>query len=169
VRPDLAEQLEPTATGWQAHEQPFAFEEEMRYAAGAARFLTGTPNVPAHYAATAGYDLIEEVGVDRIRANSLRQTELLISLADEAGFEVVSPRDQARRAGTVTVAVPEFPAVHRELAERQVLCDFRPDAGIRLGPHFFTSDDELRHAVSQIAEIVETGAFERHLGAVARH
>jgi kynureninase len=169
VRPDLAEQLEPTATGWQAHEQPFAFEEEMRYAAGAVRFLTGTPNVPAHYAATAGYDLIEEVGVGRIRANSLRQTELLISLADDAGFEVVSPRDQARRAGTVTVAVPEFPAVHRELAERQVLCDFRPDAGIRLGPHFFTSDDELRHVVAQMAEIVETGAFERHLGAVARH
>jgi kynureninase len=169
VRPDLAEQLEPTATGWQAHEQPFAFEEEMRYAAGAVRFLTGTPNVPAHYAATAGYDLIEEVGVGRIRANSLRQTELLISLADDAGFEVVSPRDQARRAGTVTVGVPEFAAVHRELAERQVLCDFRPDAGIRLGPHFFTSDDELRHVVAQIAEIVETGAFERHLGAVARH
>jgi kynureninase len=169
VRPDLAERLEPTATGWQAHEQPFAFEEEMRYAAGAARFLTGTPNVPAHYAATAGYDLIEEVGVDRIRANSLRQTELLISLADEAGFEVVSPRDQARRAGTVTIAVPEFAAVHRELAERQVLCDFRPDAGIRLGPHFFTSDDELRYVVSQITQIVETGAFERHLGAVARH
>jgi kynureninase len=69
----------------------------------------------------------------------------------------------------VTVAVPEFPAVHRELAERQVLCDFRPDAGIRLGPHFFTSDDELRHVVAQMAEIVETGAFERHLGAVARH
>jgi kynureninase len=69
----------------------------------------------------------------------------------------------------VTIAVPEFAAVHRELAERQVLCDFRPDAGIRLGPHFFTSDDELRHVVAQVVEIVETGAFERHLGAVARH
>ena len=75
VRPDLAERLEPTYTGWQAHETPFAFEEEMRYAAGAARFLTGTPNVPALYAATAGYDLIEEIGVERIRANSLRQTD----------------------------------------------------------------------------------------------
>ena len=169
VRPDLAEVLEPTATGWQAHEQPFAFEEEMRYARGASRFLTGTPNVPAHYAGTAGYGLIEEVGVDRIRENSLRQTELLIELADAAGFEVASPRDPRRRAGTVTVRVPEFPAVHRELTERQVLCDFRPDAGIRLGPHYFTTDAELRHVVDQIVEIVETGAFERHLGAVAQH
>ena len=169
VRPDLAERLEPTYTGWQAHEQPFGFEETMRYARGAARFLTGTPNVPALYAATAGYDLIEEIGVERIRANSLRQTELLLALADERGFEVLSPRDPARRGGTVTVRVPEFPAVHRELAERQILCDFRPDAGIRLGPHYFSTDDELRFAVEQIAEIVETGAYERHLGAAATH
>ena len=169
VRPDLAERLEPTYTGWQAHERPFGFEEEMRYARGAARFLTGTPNVPALYAATAGYDLIEEIGVERIRANSLRQTELLLALADERGFEVLSPRDPARRGGTVTVRVPEFPAVHRELAERQILCDFRPDAGIRLGPHYFSTDDELRFAVEQIAEIVETGAYVRHAGAAAAH
>jgi len=169
VRPDLAERLRPTFTGWQAHERPFGFEEEMEYAHGATRFLTGTPNVPALYAATAGYDLIEEVGVDRIRANSLRQTQLLIDLADRAGFEVRSPRDADRRGGTVTVHVPEFPAVHRELSERQILCDFRPDAGIRLGPHYFSSDEELRFAIDQIGEIVETGAFEPHLGTLARH
>jgi kynureninase len=169
VRPDLSERLTPTFTGWQAHEQPFGFEEEMRYARGAARFLTGTPNVPAHFAATAGYDLIEEIGVERIRERSLRQTQLLIDLADAAGFEVRSPRDPARRAGTVTVHVPHFPEVHRELTEREILCDFRPDAGIRLGPHFFTTDDELRFAIDQIGEILETGAYERHRGVVARH
>jgi len=169
VRPDLAERLNPKYTGWQAHEAPFAFEEEMRYASGAARFLTGTPNVPAHFAGTAGYDLIEEVGIERIRANSLRQTQLLIDLADESGFDVRSPRDPVRRGGTVTVHVPDFPAVHRELTERQILCDFRPDAGIRLGPHYYTSDDELRHVVEQIEEIVATGAHERHLGVVAQH
>src|SRR5215207_6464073 len=93
VRPDLAERLEPTFTGWQAHEAPFAFEEEMRYASGAARFLTGTPNVPALYAGTAGYDLIEEIGIERIRVNSLRQTDLLIELAEAAGYGIASPRD----------------------------------------------------------------------------
>ena len=118
VRPDLAERLEPTYTGWQAHEAPFAFEEEMRYASGAARFLTGTPNVPALYAGTPGYDLIEEIGVERIRENSLRQTELLIRLAETAGFGIASARDPERRGGTVTVHVDEFPAVHKELSER---------------------------------------------------
>jgi kynureninase len=168
VRPDLAERLEPTFTGWQAHEQPFAFEPEQRYAQGAQRFLTGTPNVPALYAATAGYDVIEELGVDPIRSNSLRLTTLLIRLLDEAGLEVTSEREPSRRGGTVCVRTPHFEAVHKELAERQILCDFRPDVGLRLGPHYFTTEDELRFAVDQIAEIVESGAYERHLGAVAR-
>jgi kynureninase len=169
VRPDLAEVLAPTFMGWQAHARPFAFEPDLEYAEGAARFLTGTPNVPALYAATAGYDLIEEIGVERIRENSLRQTQLLIDLVDEAGFAVASPREQVRRGGTVAVRMPEFEAVHYELAERQILCDFRPDAGIRLGPHYYNTDDELRFVVDQMAEIVTTGAYERHLGAIAQH
>ena len=126
VRPDLIERLEPAVTGWQAHARPFAFEPELEYADGIARFLTGTPNVPALYACTPGYDLIEEIGVERIRANSLRQTQLLIDGADARGFGVRSPREPERRGGTVTVNVPDFEAVHKELAERQILCDFRP-------------------------------------------
>jgi kynureninase len=168
VRPDLAEQLEPTLVGWQAHAQPFAFEPELSYAQGAARFLTGTPNVPALYAATAGYDLVEEVGIETIRALSLRQTELLAGLLERSGFDVLSPRDPERRGGTLVVRTPEFEAVHTELGERGIICDTRPDVGLRLGPHFFTTDAELVFAAEQIADIVETGAYERHLGAAAR-
>jgi len=159
VRPDLIERLEPTFTGWQAHARPFAFEPEQEYASGAARFLTGTPNVPALYAASAGYDIVEEVGVERIRERSSRQTALLVELLERAGFEVASPGDPNRRGGTVVVRTPELEAVHRELDAREIVCDFRPDAGIRLGPHFFNTDDELRFASAQIAEIVETGAY----------
>jgi kynureninase len=167
VRPDLAERLEPTFTGWQAHARPFAFEPEQDYAEGAARFLTGTPNVPALYAATAGYELVEEVGVERIRERSLEQTALLVELLEAAGFEVLSPRDPDRRGGTVVVRTPEAEAVYRELGAREIICDFRPDAGIRLGPHFFNTDDELRYAATQIAEIIDTRAYERHLDAAA--
>jgi kynureninase len=168
VRPDLAERLEPTLVGWQAHARPFAFEPELEFAEGAARFLTGTPNVPALYAATAGYDLVEEVGVDAIRAHSMHQTELLAGLLERSGFEVRSPRNPERRGGTLVVHTPEFEAVHKELGEREIICDTRPGVGLRLGPHFFTTDEELVFAADQIAEIVESGAYERHLGATAR-
>jgi kynureninase len=156
VRPDLAERLEPTLVGWQAHAEPFAFEPQIRYATGAARFLTGTPNVPALYAATAGYDIVEEIGVGRIRERSLELTERLMALLDEAGFEIVSPRAADERGATVVVRVPDAAAVHAELQRRGILCDFRPDVGIRLGPHFFTTEDELEVAVAAIREIAAT-------------
>ena len=167
VRPDVAERLEPAFAGWQAHQEPFSFEPEMRYADGAARFLTGTPNVPALYAASAGYEILAEIGVDRIRANSMRQTAMLVDLVDAAGFELTSPRDPEIRGGSVVFSVPEFPAVHAELAARDIICDYRPEAGIRFGPHFFTTDDELRFAVGQVTEILESGAHLAHTGAAA--
>ena len=153
VRPDLAATLEPALTGWQAHARPFAFEPEQDYAEGSARFLTGTPNVPALYAATAGYDLIEEVGVERIRERSREQTALLVDLLDEAGYPAGGPRDPDRRGGTVVVEVPGSKRVNRELERRGVICDWRPEVGLRLGPHFFNTDDELRFTVEQIVEL----------------
>jgi kynureninase len=158
VRPDLAAELEPTLVGWQAHKRPFAFEPELEYADGAARFLTGTPNVPGLYAATAGHDIVEEIGVERIRANSMRQTALFAELLDEAGLDLVSPREPERRGGSVVVQTPDFAAVHAELESRSILCDFRPDAGLRFGPHFFTTDDEIELAVASMTEILSRGA-----------
>jgi kynureninase len=167
VRPDLAARLEPAFAGWQGHAHPFAFEDEMEPAPGATRFLTGTPVVAANYAASAGYELIGEIGVDRIRANSMRQTALLVELVDEAGFELTSPRDPEIRGGSVVFRVPDFQAVHAELAARDIICDYRPDAGLRFGPHFFTTDDEIRFAVEQVAEILASGAHRSRAGAAA--
>jgi kynureninase len=91
----------------------------------------------------------------------------MIDLCDKAGLEVVSPREPERRGGTVTVSTPDHAACHKELGERGIVCDFRPDpaGGIRLGPHFFNTEDEVRNAVSELADIVASGAYERHLGA----
>ena len=157
VRPDLAERLEPALAGWQGHARPFAFEIEMEPAPGSARFLTGTPAVSANYAASAGYEIIAEIGVDRIRDHSMRQTALLVELVDAAGFELTSPRDPEIRGGSVVFRVPDFQAVHAELARREIICDTRPDAGIRFGPHFFNTEDELRFAVGEVQEILDSG------------
>jgi kynureninase len=168
VRHDLIDALEPTFVGWQGHARPFAFEPELEYAEGIARFLTGTPNVPALYAATAGYDVIEEAGVDAIRRRSLDLTDHRVRLAAAAGIAVRSQRDRSRRGASVSIRMPGFEGVHEELAARAILCDFRPDVGLRLGPHFFNTEEELDFAIGQIEEVVATGAHERHLGAAAR-
>ena len=54
--------------------------------------------------------------------------------------------------------MPDFQAVHAELARREIICDTRPDAGIRFGPHFFTTDDEIRFAVAQVQRDPRTRA-----------
>lgn len=157
VRRDLWLKLRPVATGWMAHEQPFAFEGgPIRYAGDAFRFLNGTPNVPAMYSARSGYEIINEIGVPAIRAKSLRQTSRLMELADEAGMRVVTCRNPELRGGIVIVDVPDGAQVTRELARREILVDYRPGAGIRIAPHFYTTDDELDHTIGQIQAILRT-------------
>ncbi|MDQ3803372.1 MAG: aminotransferase class V-fold PLP-dependent enzyme [Acidobacteriota bacterium] len=168
VAPRLRERLEPKVTGWMAHAAPFAFEEgPIRYAGGAARFLHGSPAIPALYAAQSGYEIINEVGVERIRAKSTRQTQRLIELAEEAGFRVTSPRDPGRRGGTITVAVEHAPAVTAELVRREIIVDYRPGAGVRISPHFYTKDEELEHVVREMRQILDTRAYAAHEAAGA--
>jgi kynureninase len=165
VRPDLRDMLKPTVTGWMAHREPFTFETgAIDYAPNAFRLLHGTPHVPALYAARSGYEIILEVGVERIRAKSQRQTQRLIELAEARGLRVTSPRDPARRGGTVTIDAEHGPAVTKELVRREVLVDYRPGAGVRVSPHFYTTDEELERTVAEIAQIVETRAYQQHLG-----
>jgi kynureninase len=151
VRRDLWPTLQPAATGWMAHEQPFAFEDgPIRYAGDAFRFLNGTPNIPALYSARSGYEIVNEIGVPAIRAKSVRQTQRLIELADEAGIRINTPHDPERRGGVVILDVPNGYEVTKELERREVLVDYRPGAGIRVAPHFYTTDEELEHTVGEI-------------------
>ncbi len=166
VRPDLRRELKPRVTGWQAHAAPFAFEAgPIRFREDGGRFLTGTPNIPALYAARAGLEIVGEIGAEAIRAKSIRQTERLVALADREGWEVTAPRDPARRGGTVAIDAPYGAAVAAELNARDIVVDFRPGAGIRLSPHFYTRDRELDGAVAAIREILDTNAYEKHLHA----
>lgn len=159
VSPAVRDTLAPALTGWQAHAQPFAFAPEMEYARGATRWLSGTPVIPALYAAIEGPRCIRRAGIDAIRAKSIRQTTRLIALADERGYEVHAPRDPARRGGTVAFRVPHAYEVAQALLARDILVDYRPDAGIRIAPHFYTTDDEVEEVVREIGAILETGRW----------
>ncbi len=163
VRPDHLKTLAPKFTGWVAHKHPFDFTVgEMDFREDAFKFLNGTPSIPNLHAIQPGIDIIARVGVDAIRAKSLRQTQHLIDLAGKAGFEVNSPRRTEERGGTVTVNPPHAYEVSRELLARNIVIDYRPQAGIRVSPHFYNSDEEIETCIDAMREIVDSGAWQKH-------
>jgi kynureninase len=162
VRPDLCRQLKPALTGWMAHAHPFAFAPELERRDDICRFLHGTPSIPALYAARPGLEIINEIGIKAIRAKSVHQTARLLDLAGCHGYRCTAPRDPARRGGTVAIDVGHGYEVSRALKAREIICDYRPGAGVRLSPHFYTRDDELSAAVDAIAEILARREWQAH-------
>ena len=161
VSPDARASLEPALTGWQAHAHPFAFEQDMDYAGGIERWLTGTPAIPALFAASTGPEIVARAGIGAIRAKSVRQTEWLIAAADARGYRVHAPRDSAQRGGTVAFDVPNGHEVAQFLLSRNVIVDYRVGAGIRVGPHFYTRDEELEECIGAIDECLASGEWKR--------
>ncbi len=157
VRPDLGRKLEPRFTGWAAHQEPFNFEVgPIRYTDPPFRFMNGTPHIPSLHAARPGIKIIRELGVEKIREKSKRQTAKLIELADRRGWRVNTPRDPEKRGGTVSIDMPDSHEVSRELLRRDILVDWRPQAGVRMSPHFYTADEELEAAITAVDEIVKS-------------
>jgi kynureninase len=155
VRPDLQNELQPRLTGWVAHAAPFDFAPApMRYDESVRRFAQGTPSIPALYSVLPGLQIIEEVGVETIQAESQRRTEWMINFALERGWKVNSPRDINERGGSVMIYVEDGPAMVNQLAERKVFVDCRPGVGLRISPHFFNTDEEVREAMEILAELM---------------
>ena len=166
TRPDLMETFAPRITGWAAHAEPFAFElGAQRYGEGAWRMLHGSPAVPALLAATAGYEVVRECGVETIRKYSIELNERLRANMLDRGFQSPSPEDPHRRGGTLTIGLNEDengPAFVSALADRDILVDHRPGAGIRVSPHFYTRESELERFAEIMSELRESRAWSEY-------
>jgi kynureninase len=155
VRPDLVNEMRPAVVGWAGHTAPFGFETGgIRYAPGIERFQSGTPNVPSLYSARAGYEIVAEVGVPSIREKSLKLTRKLIDAASQRGWRLNTPPADADRGGTVVLDVPGGAEITDELLKRNVIVDYRPNAGIRIAPHFYTTEAEIDSAIQAIDSLV---------------
>lgn len=163
VRPDLLPTLEPKITGWFAHKAPFAFDvDQFTLREDSYRLANGTPGIASLYSIQPGIDIITQVGVENIREKSLRQTDLIFAIADAAGYETRTPHAPEYRAGTVTVNPPHAYEVSRELLARGFIIDFRANAGIRIAPHFYNSDEEVRACMDAIRETLADGSWQKH-------
>jgi len=127
----------------------------VQYAEPPFRFMNGTSHIPSLEAARPGLKIIREVGVEKIREKSMRQTARLIALADQHEWRVNTPRDAEKRGGTVSIDMPDAQQVCRDLLARDILVDWRPKAGVRFSPHFYNTDEEIDAAIAAVEEILK--------------
>lgn len=148
-RPALRDRLRLTEFGWHMVEDMGAFDrQDWQPAASARRFECGSPNMLGIFALEASLSLIEEIGMLEIAAAIETRVRQLVDLVDQAGFELLSPRDPDRRAGIVTFRVPEIDqqALYQQLMHRGLMCASR-GGGLRFSPHFYTPQDQLERAI----------------------
>jgi kynureninase len=162
ARKDLIRSFEPLFTGWFSDKHPFDFRfGDVDYADDAHRFMGGTPSVPALYSAGSGYEIIQAVGVPAIREKSLRQTQMLMDIADEQGLRVNTPRAPHRRGNTVCIDFECSEDASLRLIERGFVIDWRPNGGIRISPHFYNTDDECRAIMAEIKSLRASGTLRK--------
>ena len=156
TRPELRRTLQPAFTGWLSQQHPFAFDidEGQPVRDDGMRMMNGTPSIPAYYAALAGLDIVNEIGVARIRERSRELTARLLALVDQFGFTSAASRDPERLAGTVAINVPDAALVSRTLKARDFIVDYRPPVGVRISPHFYNTPDEVDGVMAEVASIV---------------
>lgn len=167
VRPELCSQLQPKLTGWFAHISPFSFSMDMDYIKGSYRFMSGTPPIPCLYTALAGLEEISKVGISQIRDKSVRMTGTIIKMAKKRGFTSFTPEENKLRGGAVSLNIPFAFQIKQCLDFRKIQVDFRKGESnetdvIRIGPHFYNTEDEIKDFFSAVDEILSSGEFRKY-------
>ena len=157
-RRDLISQLEPRVVGWFGTKDFFDFDRSsLRLRDDARRFETGTFMLPQAWTAAVGLETAVEVGVQEIRGRNQELTDRVIAHADDAGLEVLTPRERERRGGLVRIRMPGGRGVAEStlhsLFERDVVLDSRHDT-LRISPHFFNDEADVDRCFDELRKLL---------------
>lgn len=143
VREPLIETLVPTATGWFAQSDIFAMNTSSYDPSPTARrFEMGTPPVPNCYAAEAGLQILEEVGLPAIEYRIRELTAAIISEAKSAGYTLAVPDDAERHGALITMRTHDENALV-EILENQGIVTSSRYGNLRISPHFYNNEDDI--------------------------
>ncbi len=146
----IMSQLEPYDVGWFSHKNPFEFDiNNFEYADDASRFWGGTPSVAAYVTASNSIDLINDIGVEKIRKHNRRLTRKLLSAVPEES--VMSPNNLDKKGGTVVLKLGNQQALEHRMRDSKLVFDAR-QYGIRVSPHIYNTEEDIECLIECINE-----------------
>lgn len=160
----------PGLPGWWGYQKERQFDmlHEFEPAPGAGAWQISTINVLSAAPVMGSMNIVDEAGIDRIRAKSLALTDYLIDLLESSGltnapynFSIGTPRSHSRRGGHIAVEHASGPQIARALKMRGVVPDFRPPNVVRLAPvPLYSTFVDVWETVRHLREIIETGEYQ---------
>jgi selenocysteine lyase/cysteine desulfurase len=157
VRRELIHRLEPLATGWFARSNPFAFTapSDVDWSSSARRFEAGTPAIANVYAACAGIELLQRLGLDAIERRINALVARFIAGARDRDLDMVTPEEPARRGPLAVVRMPDAAAVVRSLERHGIIASARGN-GVRLSFHAYNNEEDVEAVLTALARVQES-------------
>ncbi len=158
VRRELQEHLNPPIYGWHNVRCPdFVAQEQIVLRQGAAKYEAGTHNLVGLVGLVAAMELLLEIGVEAIGRELLRKRAWLVPALQAKGYTVPqadAPPENA--SGIISFYHPakDLAALHQQLLDANIVTSLRAERTgrkyIRLSPHFYNTDQELRKVLEQL-------------------
>lgn len=145
VQSDTLNKLTDFAAGWFGMENIFAEDfTDLKPAKQAKQFMDGTPCVLPMQLATCSINKLAEIGIENIfKHNQACLTELYQFISNNMNFDILSPANMEERGGTLVFTTKQDEKLLAYLSQHNVHVDSKPNFGIRLSPHIYTSWEEI--------------------------
>lgn len=156
---ELQQQIHQAHLGWTSNSDYFSrfFDYRMDLENSARRYENGALNNAGIAALDASLAILEEAGVPNIREHLLDLTDRVIAWADTRSIALAGPRAREKRAGIVTLLLPDAERIFTTLTEQKIILSLR-DGKIRLSPHFYCTADDIDRACTAISDAMKGGA-----------
>ncbi len=157
VRKDIYEKLDPPFVGWRSTEEPFEFKPtQLSYAKTAKKFEYSTTNYASKTGLAEAIKYLRRIGIERVHEYVLELTgNLMQSLSNLRGIRVITPRENERRAGIVTIRFDgaDYMEVAKKLGERGIIVSPRFES-VRFSPHVYNTEEDMSKTSEELEKII---------------
>jgi selenocysteine lyase/cysteine desulfurase len=153
VRQELVSSLDPTVTGWFGQANPFAYDPKLfNLSPTARRFESGSPSVPNVYAAVPGFQLLEEIGMERVAGHIKKLAQSLLSCAHDLGIDAKTPADSS--GPLVVLQCKDSVSLVQKLADSDIVASNRHH-GLRISFHVYNTLDDVKAVVEVLKKNID--------------